>query len=119
MTGAIEDLIFAIQRNGKDRLWAPFERLLSAIRQPDDCRAEPRERVDEHFVEVLDGTCFLAGSDFDDIIRHEVTAPVRMGKAAACVITRPRSGLEREKIMSEIKVDRRTLIPSPIHIRIE
>ena len=42
-----------------------------------------------------------------------------MGKAAAGVIAIPSPGLEREKIMREIKMDRYALTRRPIHIRVE
>jgi hypothetical protein len=68
---------------------------------------------------MLDRACLGAGRNLDDIVGHEVAAPVRVREAAACVVAVPAAGLEREKIVPEIEMDRNPLAIGPIEIWID
>ena len=57
--------------------------------------------------------------DLEDIIGDEISTPMRMGKTAARLIEAPRRRLQRQKIVTEIEMDRNILALGPDHIGIE
>ena len=54
---------------------------------------------------MFDRAGLRARVHLDDVIGHEVAPAMGMGEAAACVITIPGGGLQRQQIVAEIQMD--------------
>ena len=68
---------------------------------------------------MLDRRGLLSRLHLDHVIGHEVAAAVRVVETPACVVARPRPGLDGEQVVAEVEMDRHALALRPIHVGIE